>query len=52
MAVRGVEIWFISGLKAKKMVTKNSLAMFHECQGDVLCIGIDKGDACLHKLRR
>jgi hypothetical protein len=45
MAVRGVEIWFISGLDAKQIVTKNVLAMFHDCQGDVLCIGIDKGDA-------
>jgi hypothetical protein len=45
MAVRGVEIWFISGLNAKKIVTKNALAIFHDCQGDVLCISIDKGDA-------
>ncbi len=45
MAVRGVEIWFISSLDAKQVVTKNALAMFHDCQGDVLDIGIDKGDA-------
>jgi hypothetical protein len=45
MAVRCVEIWFISGLHANKIVTKDSLAMFHDLQGDVLCIGIDKGDA-------
>jgi hypothetical protein len=45
MAVRGVEIWFISGLKAKQIVAKNILAMFHDCQRDVLCIGIEKGDA-------
>jgi hypothetical protein len=45
MAVRGVEIWFISCLDAKQMVTKNALAMLHDCQGDVLCIGIEKGDA-------
>jgi hypothetical protein len=45
MAVRSVEIWFISGLDAKQFVTKNVLAMFHDCQGDVLRIGSDKGDA-------
>jgi hypothetical protein len=45
MAVCGVKIWFISGLKAKQIVTKDCLAMFHDCQGDILCIGIDKGDA-------
>ena len=45
MAVRGVEIWFISGLDAKQFVTKNALAMFHHCQGDGLCIGIDERDA-------
>lgn len=45
MAVRGVEIWFISGLKAKEFVTKDGLAMFHDCQGDILCIGSKKGEA-------
>jgi hypothetical protein len=32
MAVRGVEIWFISGLHGKQVVTKNVLAMFHDSQ--------------------
>jgi hypothetical protein len=45
MAVRAVEIRFISGLDAKQIVTKNALAMFHDCKRDVLCIGIEKGDA-------
>lgn len=45
MAVRGVEIRFISGLDAKQFATKNALAMFHDGKRDVLCIGIKKGDA-------
>jgi hypothetical protein len=45
MAVHGVEIGFISGLKANQIVTKNTLAMFHDCQRDVLYVGINKGDA-------
>lgn len=45
MVVRGVEIWFISGLKAKQIVAKNSLTMFHDSERDVLRIGIEEGDA-------
>ena len=44
MTMRGVEIRLITGLHAKQLVTKNVLAVFHDCQGDVLCTGIDKGD--------
>jgi hypothetical protein len=45
MLVRGVEIWLIAGLKAKQIVAKNILAMFHDCERDVLSIGIEKGNA-------
>jgi hypothetical protein len=43
MTMRGVEIWFISGLKTKQLVAKYALALFGDCQGEVL--RIDKGDA-------
>lgn len=43
--MRGVEIWFISSLKAEQFVTKDGLAMFHDSQGDILCVGIEKGEA-------
>jgi hypothetical protein len=43
MTMRGVEIWFITGLEAKQLVTKNALTVFGDCQGEVL--RIDKRDA-------